>query len=281
MPYRDEPHRIDNLVYGKGRFVATDGYGSLFVSTNATDWTEVLYGTCYFDDIAFGADIFVAVESLYDSVWGTYFWAISTSTDGLVWTYKWLEPNDNKGYLAFGNGRFVVDAGQYSLISSDGANWSTVNALPGYGLTFQGGYFVSFGETNLWVSTDGLSWESHDVGTNCQPQAIAYGNETFVVTGTSVTTNRAGNYYGVILQSDPLTNAAPATPVTLTIGRLPSLTITGEIGRQCQIEYTSEVSDANSWQPLATISLSTNPYLWVDVTATNAPKRFYRAILVP
>jgi len=42
------------------------------------------------------------------------------------------------------------------------------------------------------------------------------------------------------------------------MGQVPSLTITGEPGRDYRIEYTDDLSDTNSFQTLATIHLESS-----------------------
>jgi hypothetical protein len=46
-------------------------------------------------------------------------------------------------------------------------------------------------------------------------------------------------------------------------------------------EYLNDLSNTNSWVPLATNLLTSNPYFRVDVSSTNPPRRFYRSVRVP
>jgi hypothetical protein len=58
----------------------------------------------------------------------------------------------------------------------------------------------------------------------------------------------------------------------------PSVAITGTVGSLYLIEYTNKLS-TNRWIPLTSIVLPSSPYIFCDLTATNEPTRFYRAIL--
>ncbi len=58
------------------------------------------------------------------------------------------------------------------------------------------------------------------------------------------------------------------------------LSITGIVGRSYRIESVYNLN-SNNWSTAATIFLNSSPYLWFDADSVNAPKRFYRAVLLP
>jgi len=65
----------------------------------------------------------------------------------------------------------------------------------------------------------------------------------------------------------------------LQLKAYPGLQITGIIGRSYQIQ--SAVNPAtNAWTPVATVLLSSSPYLWIDQNPVSGNK-FYRALLLP
>lgn len=128
------------------------------------------------------------------------------------------------------------------------------------------------GGSDLLVSTNGLDWESHPFGTNWFPNAIAFGNNTFVAVGNS----------SVILQSDAVIDSPAGPPPTLAIRQAPSLSISGQVGRDYRIEYADTLSGTNNtFLPLTTFHMNVSPTIWVDTTATNAAQRFYRAAMLP
>lgn len=263
----DDVTYINALEFGNGKYVAVGS--AIWVSPDLTNWTATAYGTVSFSDVAFGNGVFAAVD-------GSAIW---TSPDGASWTYRGSSFGASR--VAFGNGRFVsvgYPSGR-SVVSVDGATWTlsgTTNVPAPFmtgPLTFGGGYFVSLGATagsSFLASTNGMDWELHDFGTNWAPSAVAFGNNTFVAAGGP----------GHIFQTGPVTNSLVSNPPSLGISRVPSLSLSGEVGRDYRIEYTESLSGTSGFQTLATIHLTTSPYAWVDTTATNSMRRFYRAALV-
>ena len=65
--------------------------------------------------------------------------------------------------------------------------------------------------------------------------------------------------------------------VNLAIGLFAGLTVTGTIGSQYTIEYTTSLNDPITWTPITSGTLNTSPYLYID-TSVPAGSRFYRAI---
>jgi hypothetical protein len=63
----------------------------------------------------------------------------------------------------------------------------------------------------------------------------------------------------------------------LGVGIYAGVTISGVIGRTYQIQSST---DLNTWNPAATIILTSSPYLWIDQNAVGQ-KNFYRAFLLP
>ena len=65
-------------------------------------------------------------------------------------------------------------------------------------------------------------------------------------------------------------------PLELNIQMVPGIWIAGANG-SVNIEYTTNLDQAGGWALLATVQATNSPYFFADATATNAPKRFYRA----
>jgi hypothetical protein len=66
-------------------------------------------------------------------------------------------------------------------------------------------------------------------------------------------------------------------PPTLSIHSFAGVLITGELGRSYDVQKTDSAESTN-WMTVATVTLSTNPQLWMDMESTNSMRRFYRAI---
>ena len=70
-----------------------------------------------------------------------------------------------------------------------------------------------------------------------------------------------------------------AQPVELNIQMVPGIWINGATGA-VNIEYTTNLDQASGWMQLANVQATNSPYFYIDASATNAPKRFYRAVVV-
>jgi hypothetical protein len=89
------------------------------------------------------------------------------------------------------------------------------------------------------------------------------------------------NLYGSIT-SDSATLIV--NPVGVSIGLHPFLTLNGKVGKTFGIQYTTNLSQTNSWIPLTTLTLTQPSMEWTDTNANAAPgnpSRFYRVIAVP
>ena len=64
------------------------------------------------------------------------------------------------------------------------------------------------------------------------------------------------------------------------IAGLPALTIDAVVGLTYRIEYNTNLSTSN-WIVLAELSLTSNPFTFVDTQGTNSAIRFYRVLVVP
>jgi hypothetical protein len=64
------------------------------------------------------------------------------------------------------------------------------------------------------------------------------------------------------------------------IALYPGLTVSGVVGRSYRVEFITNI-DSVGWQSIVTILLERNPSFWVDQSATNSERRFYRVISLP
>ncbi|MCX6925291.1 MAG: immunoglobulin domain-containing protein [Verrucomicrobia bacterium] len=112
------------------------------------------------------------------------------------------------------------------------------------------------------------------------------GATTATLNVSQVTTNNSGSRYRVLVSNVNGTTASQ--PATLTVGAaaevgqelLPGIVIQGTVGLKYRVDYTLSLTPPVDWQPLATVTLSTSPYVYVD-TQNGGQQRFYRAVLLP
>ena len=67
------------------------------------------------------------------------------------------------------------------------------------------------------------------------------------------------------------------SPASLQLNTYPGLQITGTVGRTYQIQTSPNM---NAWNPVATLLLTSSPYLWIDQNPVSGNK-FYRAVMLP
>lgn len=104
------------------------------------------------------------------------------------------------------------------------------------------------------------------------------------LTLANLTLGDAG-YYSVVVSS--LGGEVESNPTALVVNELclglamyAGLTVEGAPGTTCVISYTSDVN-SGVWSPLATNTLSSTSWFYVDMESPYQPKRFYKATVMP
>ncbi|MFA6585679.1 MAG: fibronectin type III domain-containing protein [Candidatus Paceibacterota bacterium] len=142
----------------------------------------------YWNSIAYGNDIFVAVSN-YGS--GN---KVATSSDyGVTWIPRTPAESNNWESVTFGNGIFVAVSsnGNHRVMTSDnGINWFPQNVTEDYdwqSVTYDNdhGVFVAVADSGThraMTSSDGIIWEYKTTGSYSW-NSVAYGNGVFVAVG--------------------------------------------------------------------------------------------------
>lgn len=95
----------------------------------------------------------------------------------------------------------------------------------------------------------------------------------------------AGTYTVVVSNPHGSTRSDPATllvnPAGVSIALHTALTIDGVVGLTYGIQYTSDLSDSNSWQGLANITLTRPTQQWFDIQPANEVQRYYQVVPGP
>jgi Immunoglobulin domain len=79
-----------------------------------------------------------------------------------------------------------------------------------------------------------------------------------------------------------ITVTPPSVPARLTLGRFYgyfSVSVSGEAGRSYRLEAADDLTES-AWEPLATLTLTTSPRVYVDWDSAGKARRFYRAVCV-
>lgn len=95
-----------------------------------------------------------------------------------------------------------------------------------------------------------------------------------------------GNYTVVVFSGSDSATSEPASlvvnPAGVSIALYAGVTVEGVVGRTYQIQYTTDLSNTNSWQVATNLTLQTSPQLWVDISTPAINKRYYRVkVVVP
>lgn len=173
---------ISGLAYGNGIFVSISYPSSVFVSTDARQWSSTSIPNADFDitwGLAFGNGVFVAITNR-DSV--------VVSSDGANWTKHKITGATEAYTIGFGNGRFIIVADDTKILySTNGTTWNTSASTVGVNeveskAVYGSGRWAMVGFNKAYSSADGVSWVSvaSNQLTADQYQTGAYGNGRWV-----------------------------------------------------------------------------------------------------
>ena len=193
---------LKDIVWGKGRFVTAEYWGSVFESWDGTTWSAV-GDPPNFDNqprLAFGGNVFVMAGKIMNASAAQICW----SSDGRIWNQASF-PNGvpQVREVAYGGGQFlaVADSGVV-LRSSDGKTWSltTVGTSPNFRhIAHDGSTWIAVAMNAaqsrpevVWTSLDGITWT----------QRSALGADTFRVFGAGGVMYALGWYAGVMYSTD-------------------------------------------------------------------------------
>jgi len=253
---------FEAVAYGNGSFVAVGGGtpANVYTSTDATNWIPCSSGTHTLYDVVFGADRFVAVDSLGNAY---------MSLTGTNWTQVAV---GGSAAVTFGDGQFFMPGTSgHNYMSPDGLAWTlaTNNVGNTFGhITYARGLYSALSFSTLFTSTDGTNWTARGINTS-EKADLAYGPTNLVAVGFTSPTP----YKATVIVSDPFVS------LNTVANSAHGLFVSGLQNHSYQLDYKTNLTDVD-WNPLATFTLTNSPYLWTDTSATNA-QRFYRAGLLP
>jgi hypothetical protein len=179
------------VTAGAGQFVAVGWNGNILTSSDGLQWTR-RRGDSPSDEewwsVIYAGGRFVAVGFSYDMT------IAATSTDGTEWDNVALAPWTSPRNIAYGNGMYVAAAPEALMSSTNGRDWSFVNAVRMGAIAYGGGQFVAVirsGAGGGYRSSNGMDWTEitlpmlrHDTGIlNLWYSTAVYGNGLFVIVG--------------------------------------------------------------------------------------------------
>jgi len=202
------------------------------------------------------------------------------------------------------NNIYVWDSGSYFIRKIDQSQNVTTIAGNGFGISqqyqvdgvgtnagFYGIYQMCVDDSGILILACGLSVRKMNAQTKVVTMAGTFTQGGYVNGFTNVA--RFGGAYGVCLSqgmvfvtdagnerirqisSNPLPQVVSGA--NLGIGTFAGVTITGIVGRTYQIQSSPDLS---TWTTVATVLLTSSPYLWIDQNPI-AGNKFYQAMLLP
>jgi hypothetical protein len=268
------------LAFGNGIFVAVGynyegGAGTIMTSPDGQTWQTRSGPTtnCLLDGIAYGTGRFLAVSQYY--VYPFTNTHVLYSLDGTNWTLYLT--NLTRTFPAFSginfvNGNFyatpLVSTGYptnaylYNIING----WSKI-APPYPSLyvtgTYSNGLYISVHPGYpLATSPDATNWTVRNTGITNILTGIAYGNNCFVLCTADGSFFRSGNTTPSLSKSKFTTQGF-------------QLSVSDGVGPSYQIQAST---DFVHWTNLTTLTNVESSNQFLDTTATNFTRRYYRTI---
>lgn len=230
------PNELADAAYNGSVYVVVGFRGLIISSPDAVTWTARNAGITSGDNditsITYGAGRFVAVGGTNSSL-------ITSSTDGISWSYQGTQPNEERNDIVFGGNQFVVVCSSQNFYTSpDGVNWTLRNAGASAlydGVTFANGLYVVTGKSVtspqtavIMTSPDGITWTTrtsaitspvfqHDVSYDSNvfvSYAFTAGTQTptIAITGVAVQTSSDG----ISWTQKTVSSGAPQQPASTT-----------------------------------------------------------------
>ena len=172
------PSFID-VAYGANLFVAVGSAGVIYSSPDAITWTSrISPNNPNYTDITYANGRFVAV--------GTGTNPVAYSDDGITWSLPVTPFTTNRSGIAYGNGLWIAVASNTVSISSDnGLNWTTTTPVPELvfitGFAFGNGIFCATGlSENIATTANGTTWSTVPISGSNIILDIVFGNQIFV-----------------------------------------------------------------------------------------------------
>jgi uncharacterized repeat protein (TIGR03803 family) len=253
LPYAALVQGADGLLYGTTYGASSQQFGTLYrINPNGADYSVLFRFQGYPDPV--GGRPYA---TLVTGDGGTFFGTTSAA-------------GQNLGGTAFKY--FVQMSSQRPQITG-----------PPQGATACAGQSVSLSVTATGSSPLLYQWRFHGTDAAGAPADIRGANAA-TLTLNNLRESDAG-YYSVLVRNTA--GSVTSTPVAVVVQEVcvdirmyAGLTIEGQAGRTYVISYASDLSKP-VWTPLATNTLGTEPWFYVDRESPSNPKRFYKVTRKP
>ena len=207
LPNSTSENRLYGCTYGNGLYVLVGDAGSIVVSSDLGNWTEVTgYHRSAITAIASSGSLCIASALPMEHVYSSFpDFTTLVSTNGLNWTVSSTNTPAMVD-LTSANGQFVGVSQNGIYSTTDGYNWenafSFTNTL--HGVRNLNGQFFAVGDNGtILESTDGTNWNNLSVMTSGSLSGVAYGNGVYLAAGSAAATSPDGVTWSLSSSNPP------------------------------------------------------------------------------
>jgi len=206
LPAQTFENSLWGAAYGKGLYVLVGEAGSINVSSNLVNWSDITgYHRSALIALACGENLCLASgRPMYHGYSSFPDFTTLVSTNGRDFSPTVVSlPTMN---LASDGSRFVGVSGNTVYATSDGYNWHSDSSFTDVlqGITFANGYIILVGGNGgIYTSTDSTNWSNHSAETDGFFYGAAYGNNRYVAAGTVIATSANGVTWSVCASNPP------------------------------------------------------------------------------
>lgn len=167
-----------------------------------------------------------------------------------------------------------------AIVAVNAAQLVPASALPAFAPRITSILSASAAQNSPFIYSIASDVAASSYGASGLPPGLSINPLTGVISGSPT----ASGQYDVIIKainaagesSETLVlNILGSAPTDLQIYMVPALRLQGEAGQVHTVEF-SEALTPNTWQAAATVTLTNAAQFYVDLSATNKAKRFYR-----
>lgn len=184
--------KLTGVAYGDSTYVVVGHDGFMATSSNGIDWTRIQQDSDEdFSKITYLNGQFIALTESYGS-------RVYISTDGIRWTDHYVAFSQEMSGVAYGAGKYLVmDYWSSSYYySTTGVSWTRGHLSGGLGtidVTWDGSKFVVLGSTEVFTSTDGITWETISQDMVRPAFSIVTGSDGILAAGANAVLLASGN----------------------------------------------------------------------------------------
>ncbi len=202
---------LNAVIYGDNLFVAV-GYGVYLTSADGASWSEHDATGFNLEDAAYGSGEYVAVGYDWNQRQGAILYSADPTDDSAGSAYDTGEDSE-VDTVAYGDSRFVALAWHKSYTSSDGKAWSShdTSVTSSGDLAYGDGYLAVGCCGQYATSSDGVNWTEVQAQISDDPRVYASSFTGVVYAGDHFVAVGGGNQIGRYTDADGWSFAVPGT----------------------------------------------------------------------